>query len=118
MGSLVVLFIFIEFTCRTQKINSLILSSSRNARVPALKYDEVNLSGASGFEIAPGVTVGKLFLEGCRHFVIPKGWYHFIFLGNALDYMIMPGVRRWRIIGADPKLVRLAEEHGKQAENG
>ena len=92
------------------------MPSTNCSRVPALKYDEVNLSGASGFEIAPGVTVGKLFLEGCRHFVIPKGKYKFIFLGNALDYTIMPGAWHWKIIGADPKLVRLAEEHGKQAD--
>ena len=28
----------------------------------------------------------------------------------------MPGAWRWKIVGADPKLVRLAEEHGKQAD--
>ena len=98
------------------KIGSLILTSSRNTRLPIIKSDELNLSGAQNFTIAEGTVVEKLFVEGCRRFVIPKGHYKYIFLGNALDFAIMPGASYREIVGADPKLIRLALEKGKQAE--
>ena len=99
------------------KIGSLILTSSRNTNLPIIKSSELNLSGAQNFTIAEGTAVEKLFLEGCRKFVIPKGHYKYIFLGNALDFTIMPGASYREIIGADPKLIRLALEKGKQSED-
>ena len=115
------------------KIQILILNETVRANIPAGKYERIfldhaadvsidedaniaNLSGARNFELSAGMLVNNLFLEGCRKFVIPKGLYNRIFLNNALDFAIVPGAIYREIAGADPKLVRLAQERGKQLE--